>query len=123
MDLNVLAAHIKRIGCCRSPQGERGFKYLFDGAAFFKQIVAPRRGSVDLNNFQLERLGINQNVAPRRGSVDLNASQFARFADEMRRSPQGERGFKCRTLSSEAAANDVAPRRGSVDLNAPQSPG
>jgi len=100
VDLNVLAAHIKRIGCCRSPQGERGFKYLFDGAAFFKQIVAPRRGS-----------------------VDLNASQFARFADEMRRSPQGERGFKCRTLSSEAAANDVAPRRGSVDLNAPQSPG
>jgi len=49
VDLNLTRTNILITTFCRSPQGERGFKFLREQKGMYVRRVAPRRGSVDLN--------------------------------------------------------------------------
>ena len=75
--------------------------------------VAPRLGSVDLNNASIDYILENNGRSPF-GERGLKYYIKSLEVRQWRRSPFGERGLKCDNLGDLPPRN-VAPRLGSVD--------
>ncbi len=78
----------------RSPQGERGSKCLATHGDVCADKVAPRKGSVDRNDYADRPLPSPIVSLPARGAwIEMIERQHAGHTQQ-RRSPQGERGSK-----------------------------
>ncbi len=101
--------------CCRSPQGERGSKFLTPPKKPLLSMSLPARGAwIEINastrlvsrvsslparGAWIEIVGYRKppaccSVAPRKGSVDRNWNVTCHSTPSCCRSPQGERGSK-----------------------------